>query len=110
MGGRWCCAPSRTLCRRLPSASAPLRRRARCTAVGAVLGWCERLRSAESQRLKLATEAGGGLGVLLRPAGALTGPSFADLRLRVAPVAGAQVVRRVRVDVVRWRGGRTGPS
>jgi hypothetical protein len=82
----------------------------RCGAVGAVVGWCDRLIAAEAQRLKLAAEAGGGLGLILRPLGAAQGPSFADLRLRVAPQISTDIVRRVRIDVVRWRGGKDGQS
>ena len=82
----------------------------RCGAVGAVVGWCERLSAAEAQRLKLAAEAGGGLGLILRPLGAARGPSFADLRLRVAPQISTDIVRRVRIDVVRWHGGKDGQS
>jgi protein ImuA len=82
----------------------------RCRAVGAVVGWCDRLIAAEAQRLKLAAEAGGGLGVILRPRGADRGPSFADLRLRIVPLVSTEVVRRVRIEVMRWRGGRDGQS
>jgi protein ImuA len=88
----------------------------RCQAVGTVLGGCERLRAAESQRLKLAAEAGGGLGILLRPGGASSGPSFADLRMTVTPLSpekGTGTVfcpRRMRLDVMRCRGGRSGQS
>jgi hypothetical protein len=82
----------------------------RCRAVGAVVGWCDRLIAAEAQRLKLAAEAGGGLGVILRPKGAERRPSFADLRLRIDPLVSTEVVRRMRIEVVRWRGGRDGQS
>jgi hypothetical protein len=93
-----------------PDCQAALDQSLRCTAVGAVIGWCDRLIAAEAQRLKLAAEAGGGLGLLLRPLGALAGPSFADLRLRVSPLISTEAVRRVRLDVVRWRGGKDGQA
>jgi hypothetical protein len=93
-----------------PDCQAALDQSLRCAAVGAVVGWCDRLTAAEAQRLKLAAEAGGGLGLILRPLGAARGPSFADLRLRVTPVVSAEVVRRVRIEVVRWRGGKEGQS
>jgi hypothetical protein len=82
----------------------------RCTAVGAVLGWCDRLNAAEAQRLKLAAEAGGGLGLILRPLGAARGPSFADLRLRIAPLVSTETARRVQIEVLRWRGGKEGQT
>ncbi len=91
-----------------PQCQAALDLALRCGAVGAVVGWCDRLIAAEAQRLKLAAEAGGGLGLLLRPLGA--GPSFADLRLRVSPLVSTEVVRRVQLDVVRGRGGADGRS
>jgi hypothetical protein len=93
-----------------PDCQAALDQALRCTAVGAVVGWCERLTAAEAQRLKLAAEAGGGLGLILRPKGAAQGPSFADLRLRIAPMVSTEAMRRVCIEVVRWRGGKEGQS
>jgi protein ImuA len=93
-----------------PDGQAALDQALRCAAVGAVVGWCDRLIAAEAQRLKLAAEAGGGLGLILRPFGAARGPSFADLRLRVEPLLSTEVARRVRIEVVRWRGGKEGQS
>lgn len=80
----------------------------RCPAVGAVVSWCERLRTADYRRLQLAAEAGGGVGLLLRPAGALRAPSFAALRLRVTPAGATASGRRVRVEVARCHGGKDG--
>jgi protein ImuA len=82
----------------------------RCDAVGAVLAWCDRLSALQCRRLQLAAEEGGGLGVLLRNAVALPTPSFATLRLLVAPVPSPAAAVRLRVDVVRCRGGRDGQS
>ena len=79
----------------------------RCAAVGAVIGVCDRLRGVESQRLKWAAEAGSGLGVIIRQE---NGPSFADLRLAVAPLPSINGKRRVRVDSLRWRGGQEGKT
>lgn len=81
-----------------------------CPGVGAAIGWYEELRTLDVRRLQLAAETGGGLGFLLRPSGALRVPSFATLRLLVTPVASADSLRSLRLDVVRCRGGRSGKS
>jgi protein ImuA len=96
----------------------------RCSAVGAVIGWCDSLRTLDARRLQTAAEAGGGVGFLVRPFEALREPSFATLRLRIAPsplplssvVSGksergeGDAARRLRVEVVRCRGGKDGQS
>jgi hypothetical protein len=92
----------------------------RCLAVGAVLAVCDQLRGVESQRVKWAAEAGDGLGLLVhlpsppikggRKGTDVRGPSFADLRLVVAPFASDDTLRRVRVEAVRWRGGKEGEA
>src|SRR5262245_28275416 len=83
----------------------------RCPAVGAVLGWFDRLPPVDFRRLQLAAESGGGLGLVLRPKAALRTPSFATARLLVAPVAsGEESLRRLRVEALRVRGGKSGQS
>jgi hypothetical protein len=82
----------------------------RCEAVGAVLGWCERLSALEARQFQLAAETGGGLGLLLRPAAILATPSFATVRLVVTPAASVNFFRRLHVEVVRHHGGATGQS
>jgi hypothetical protein len=82
----------------------------RCPAVGAVVGWCEQLRTLDARRLQLAAEAGSGVGFLLRPATARNEPSFAPLRLLVSPLASAETKRRLQIDVVRCRGDKGGQS
>lgn len=82
----------------------------RCPAVGAVMSWFDHLPSLDFRRLQLAAEAGGGLGLLLRPASALRAPSFAAARLLVTPVpSGKEDVRRMHIEAVRMR-GKTGQS
>jgi protein ImuA len=82
----------------------------RASAVGSVLCWQERLATSAFRRLQLAAEIGGGLGLLLRPSTAQRAPSFAALRMLVAPIASHDAVRRIRLDLLRCRGGQAGQS
>jgi protein ImuA len=110
----------------------------RCAAVGAAIGKVDRLSSTDCRRLQVAAESGGGVGFLLRPAAALSTPSFATVRLLVAPVpvfecfrsgirqpeilANSATVmatspstavspsRHIQVEVVRFRGGKVDQS
>lgn len=82
----------------------------RCPAVAATIGWFDRVPDRAFRRLKLAAERGGGLGLLLRPATVLREPSWADVRLLVEPLPALSTSpgRRVRVELVRCRGGFLG--
>ena len=82
----------------------------RCPAVAATVAWPERLDGRTFRRLQLAAEAGGGLGLLLRPSRARDEPSWAEIRLRVEPLpaAGPEAGRRLRVEVLRCRGQAEG--
>ena len=53
-----------------------------------------------ARRLKLAADAGGGFGILIRPAAAGREPCWADVRLEVSPAAGPGVRER---DTLRLR-------
>ena len=84
----------------------------RCPAVAAVLAWPERLDGRTFRRLQLAAEEGGGLGLLLRPEHVRGEPSWADVRLLVEPLPSvpAGAGRRLRICVLRCRGGTSGGS
>src|SRR5262245_8370272 len=82
----------------------------RCAAIGAVASWFDKLTALDFRRLQLAAEAGGGVGVLLRPIAALRVPSFATVRLLVSPGPSLDHRRRVRLEVVRFRGGKSGQA
>lgn len=82
----------------------------RCPAIGSVIGSLERLSDRDGRRLQLAAEAGGAVGVLLRPAVALNTPSFAAVRLLVSPLPSSHGRRRVQLEVVRCRGGQEGKT
>ena len=84
----------------------------RCTAVGAILGWQERLSMREFRRLQLAAETGGAIAILLRPRGVLRQPSCAAVRLLVSPESSHHPGAPGR-DAVASRGARRllgGPS
>jgi hypothetical protein len=93
-----------------PDAQAVIDQSLHCAAVGAVIGVCPQLRTREFRRLQLAAESGHGVGFLLRPESAQRLPSFAALRLRVAPLASTDVYRRLHVEVVRCREAPEGRS
>jgi protein ImuA len=80
----------------------------RCPAVAAVWGAQRELDGRTFRRLQLAAEEGRGLGLLLRPASARDRPSWADVHLLVQPLAGDGSLRRLRLEVLRCRGGRAG--
>lgn len=81
----------------------------RCPAVAAVLTWPPPLDGHTFRRLQLAAEQGGGLGLLLRPAHVVHEPSWAEIRLRVEPLAAVgQPGRRLRIELLRGRGLREG--
>jgi len=97
------------------SALAALVQSLRCPAVGAAIGSFERLSAVEYRSLQLAAETGGGVGFVVRPAPARSGPCFAAVRLHVTPLPfssgeGAESCRRVQVEVMRLRGGKADRS
>jgi hypothetical protein len=96
-------------------AAAALRQALACSAVGAAVGWFDALSPSECRRLQLAAEKGGGVGLLLRPLAARQTPAFAAVRLLVQPVVKKVsgtffTSRRIRVEVVRAHGGKSGQS
>ena len=62
------------------------------------------------RRLQLAAEEGGGLGLLVRPQDVQHEPSWADVRLLVEPLptSASGHARRMRIRVLRCRGGTGG--
>jgi hypothetical protein len=59
----------------------------RCEHTAAVLAWPRRLEGRTFRRLQLAAEASGAVGFFVRPMAAQREPSWADVRLAVAPRA-----------------------
>jgi protein ImuA len=91
----------------------------RCPAAGVVLGWSGRQGDRFFRRLQLAAEAGGSIGLLLRPASCRREPSWAEARFLVqaqcsrhAPcaVAGTIPTQRLRIEVLHRRGGFGGEA
>lgn len=69
----------------------------RSAGVTAALSWVEELDDRTFRRLQLAAEAGGGVGMLLRPGRCRAGPSWAEARLEVQPQpAGGRPLPRPR--------------
>jgi cell division inhibitor SulA/protein ImuA len=92
-----------------------------CPGVAAVVCWTENLQGSASGKLddrmfrrwQLAAERGTSLGLLIRPGSVAGNPSWAEVQLRVRSLpTAAEVVapRRLRVEVLRCRGGRAGGS
>jgi hypothetical protein len=75
----------------------------RCSAIGTAIGAFERLDDRDNRRLQLAAEAGGTVGVLLRPLSALQTPSFATVRLLLDPMPSVRGRRRIKLEVLRCR-------
>ena len=103
----------------------------RTPAVAAVVADVERIDDRAARRMQLAAEQGGGLALLLRPASARRGPSWADVQWmvrslpsldvsptqNVGPRAAANTIgirpieeRRLQVQLVRVRGGKAGAT
>lgn len=73
----------------------------RCPGIGAVLAWPVSLDDRRVRRLQLAAEAGGGCGMLYRPARAAQLPSPAALRLQLRATASG-----IGIHIQKSRGGR----
>ena len=81
----------------------------RCPGVAVVWASLPRLREHDFRRLQLAAEEGKTLGLLRRPGKVRGHPSWSEVQFFVEPLA-SQANRRLRVEVVRVRGGVAGAS
>lgn len=81
----------------------------RCPGVGAVVVRCGQLDQRNFRRLQLAAESGGTLGLLVRPAQFRGRPTWADVQWFVEPQPSRDRCR-LRVELVRCRGGTGGSS
>jgi protein ImuA len=90
----------------------------RSPGVGSVLCWPQKLTERRFRQMQLAAEAGGTLCWLVRPEQAREEPSWAEMRLLVgvpplggsAPPKGGTPTRRLRIEMLHLRGGRSGGS
>ena len=82
----------------------------RCKGVGAVVAAPQFLSRVEARRLQLAAETGGGVGLLLRPAGKRSMHYAATTRWLVAPAPGERSVQRWRIQLLHGHGGRVGET
>jgi len=80
----------------------------RCPGMGAVIADVGRLSLIEARRLQLSAEKGGGIGVLLRPAGSVSSIYAAATRWLVAPSRGDRTVQRWRIQLIHGQGGCVG--
>ena len=83
----------------------------KCRGVGAVVAEVKarhRLSRLEARRLQLSAERGGGVGLLLRPAGKASAEHAAATRWLVRPAPGERTVQRWEVQLVHGHGGRVG--
>jgi hypothetical protein len=70
-----------------------------------------RLSRVEARRLQLSAERGGGVGLLLRPAGrAVSSEHAAVTRWLVRPAPGERTVQRWSVQLIHGHGGRVGQA
>jgi protein ImuA len=81
----------------------------RCPAVGSVVCWTERFDQRGRRRWQLSAEAGAGLGLLICPERIRHEACWAEVRLLVEPLVSEQG-RRLRVEVLRCRGGAAGQT
>jgi protein ImuA len=82
----------------------------RCRGVAACVAPLPKLSHVQARRLQLAAERGGGMGILLRPAGAVAWPYAAATRWMVRPITGERMLQRWSVELLHGHGGRTGQS
>jgi hypothetical protein len=76
----------------------------RCEHVAATIAWPRRLDDVTFRRLQLAAEASGAVGLLIRGAAAQREPSWADVRVLVAPCPATNGGWRLNLRILRCRG------
>lgn len=82
----------------------------RCKGVGACVAPVARLTRVQVRQLQLAAERGGGIGILLRPASAISWPYAAATRWMVRPAPGERSIQRCSLELIHGHGGRIGQT
>jgi len=80
----------------------------RCRAVTTVVARFDRLSRVEARKLQLAAEAGGGVGVVLRPTGRGSDIYAAVTRWLVEPARGDRTVQKWKLQLIHGHGGHVG--
>ncbi len=81
-----------------------------CRGVTALIAAPPRLSRVEARRLQLATERGGGVGILLRHTGASSTHYAAATRWLVQPAPGSAAVQRWSIQLIHGHGGLVGKT
>lgn len=79
-----------------------------CQAVAAVVAPCTTLTQLDARRLQLAAERGGGIGILLRPAGKASATYAAATRWLISPAPGERTLQRWKLQLLH--GHAPGPD
>lgn len=79
----------------------------RCPGVGAVLCWPDQLEERAFRGLQIAAEKEGAVGLFIQQTSVRGRPSWSDMQLLVEALPGGKL-RRLRIEVVRSRGGIEG--
>ncbi len=82
----------------------------RSAGVAACVMSAARLSFIQARRMQLAAERGGGIGLLLRPAKAMSQPYAAATRWLVRPEPGERTLQRWSAQLIHGHGGRVGKS
>ena len=82
----------------------------RCKGTSVVIAAVGRLSRIQARRLQLAAETGGGVGILLRPAGPISQVYAAATRWLIKPAPGQRTVQRWTVQLLHGHGGRLDQS
>ena len=82
----------------------------RCPGVAAVVVAARGLSRIEARRLQLAAERGGGVGIVMRPAGNGSDQYAAATRWLVTPAPGQRTAQRWKMQLIHGHGGRVGQA